>query len=153
MRHSSFKLSSLKSVRRASRSRQRGSVFVELSLIFMILACLLIGTLDFGQFLFIHQMLTERARSAVRYGVTTSPIDTTGVQNMVLYGQTTGTGTGIFGLTSAMVLVNIYNANTDDYRLTVKVTNFPYTVLSPYISGTYNGPDIVADLPLGANYQ
>jgi Flp pilus assembly protein TadG len=145
--------SSLKPVRTASRSRQRGSVFVELSLVFMVLACLLIGTLDFGQFLFIHQMLTERARSAVRYGVTTSPIDTTGVQNMVLYGQTTaGSGAGIFGLTSDMVLVNVYNANTDDYRLTVKVTNFPYTVLSPYISGTYNGPDIVADLPLGANF-
>jgi Flp pilus assembly protein TadG len=126
---------------------------VELSLIFMFLVCLLVGTLDFGQFLFIHQMLTERARSAVRYGVTTTPLDTTGVRNMVLYGQTTGSGAGVFGLTSEMVQVTVANANTDDYRLTVKVTNFPYTVLSPYISGTYHGPDIVANLPLGANYQ
>jgi Flp pilus assembly protein TadG len=124
-----------------------------MSLIFMVLVCLLVGTLDFGQFLFIHQMLTERARSAVRYGVTTTPIDTTGVQNMVLYGQTTGSGAGIFGLTPAMVQVTTANANTDDYRLTVKVTNFPYVVISPYIAGTYHGPDIVADLPLGANYQ
>jgi len=110
MRHRS----SLKPSRSASRSRQRGSVFVEMSMIFMILVCLLVGTLDFGQFLFIHQMLTERARSAVRYGVTTSPIDTTGVQNIVLYGQTTGSGNGIFGLTSGMVLVSAANANTDD---------------------------------------
>jgi Flp pilus assembly protein TadG len=124
-----------------------------MSLIFMILVCLLVGTLDFGQFLFIHQMLTERARSAVRYGVTTSPVDTAGVQNMVLYGQTTGSGAGLFGLTSGMVLVSTANPNTDDYRLTVKVTNFPYSVFSPYISGTYYGPDIIADLPLGANYQ
>jgi Flp pilus assembly protein TadG len=149
MRHRS----SLKPSRIASRSRQRGSVFVEMSLIFMILVCLLVGTLDFGQFLFIHQMLTERARSAVRYGVTTTPIDTTGVQNIVLYGQTTGSGTGMFGLTSGMVLVSTANPNTDDYRLTVKVTNFPYSVFSPYISGTYYGPDIIAALPLGANYQ
>ena len=126
---------------------------MELSLIFMALVCLLVGTLDFGQFLFIHQMLTERARSAVRYGVTTTPLDTAGVQNLVLYGQTTGSGPGIFGLTSDMVQVSASGANTDDYRLTVKITNFPYSVLSPYITGTYYGPDIVADLPLGANYQ
>lgn len=119
----------------------------------MLLICLLIGSLDFGQFLFIHQLLTERARSAVRYGVTTSPIDTVGVQNMVLYGQTTGEGSGAFGLTPAMVEVSVTGANTDDYRLTVKVTNFPYAVFSPYIAGTYYGPDIVATLPLGANYQ
>ena len=142
-----------KSTRSASRLRQRGSVFVELSLVFMAVVCLFIGTLDFGQILFIHQMLTDRARSALRYGVTTSPIDTTGVQNMVLYGQTTGSGTGIFGLTPAMVQVTTSNPNTDDYRLTVKVINFPYTVLSPTISGTYYGPDIVADMALGANYQ
>lgn len=126
---------------------------MELSLIFMVLVCLIVGSLDFGQFLFIHQMLTERARSALRYGVTTSPIDTTGVQNMVLYGQTTGSGNGIFGLTPAMVQVTASDANTDDYRLTVKVTNFPYSVLSPYIAGTFYGPDIVADMALGANYQ
>jgi Flp pilus assembly protein TadG len=140
-------------IRSASRIRQRGSVFVEMSLIFLVLICLLIGALDFGQFLFIHQMLTERARSAVRFGVTTSPIDTAGVQNMVLYGQTTGSGSGSFGLTSAMVVVTTAGANTDDYRLTVKVTNFPYTMVSPYIGGTHYGPDIIAALPLGANYQ
>jgi hypothetical protein len=59
----------------------------------------------------------------------------------------------MFGLTSGMVLVSTANPNTDDYRLTVKVTNFPYSVFSPYISGTYYGPDIIAALPLGANYQ
>jgi hypothetical protein len=79
-------------VRSTARGRQRGSVIVELSLIFMAVVCLVLGALDFGQFLFIHQMLTERARSALRYGVTTSPVDTTGVQNIVLYGQTTGAG-------------------------------------------------------------
>jgi len=119
----------------------------------MAVVCLFLGTLDFGQFLFIQQMLTERARAAVRYGVTTSPLDTTGVQNMVLYGSTTGSGAGIFGLTPAMVQVSATGVHTDDYRLTVKVTNFPYSVFSPYIAGTYYGPDIVAALALGANYQ
>lgn len=128
-------------------------MFVELSLIFMVVVCMLIGMLDFGQFLFIHQFLTERARGAVRYGVTTSPIDVTGVRNMVLYGETSGAGNGIFGLTPAMVEVSVDAANTDDYRLTVRVTNFRYLVFSPYIGGSYRGPEILATLPLGANYQ
>ena len=128
---------------------------VELSLIFIVVLSMLIGALDFGQFLYIHQCLTERAREGVRYGVTTAPIDTSGVQNMVLYGQTTqpAGGTGIMGLTSSMVVVSTPGANTDDYRLTVKVTNYPYTIFSPWIGGSYTGPDILASIPLGANYQ
>jgi Flp pilus assembly protein TadG len=135
--------------------RRRGSTLVELSLIFALVFCLLIGALDFGQFLYIHQALTERAREAVRYGITTSPIDTAGVQNMVLYGQPTqpAGASGAFGLTSSMVAVSTPGAGTDDYRLTVHVYNFKYTIFSPYISGSYTGPDIWATLPLGANYQ
>src|SRR5579863_8158192 len=105
--------------------RQRGSTIVELSLIFMIMLSLFIGALDFSQFLYLHQALTERAREAVRYGVTTSPLDTTGTQNMVLYGQPTqpSGATAFFGLTPAMVVVTAPDANTDDYRLMVLVTN------------------------------
>ena len=34
----------------------------------LVFICLMIGTLDFGQFLYLHQSLTERARAAARYG-------------------------------------------------------------------------------------
>jgi len=134
------------------RSRKRGSVIVELSLILLIVLSLLIGIVDIAQFLYIHQILTERARAAVRYGVSTDPISMSDVQNMVLYGQTTGTGSGIFGLEASMVSVTMPNIHTDDYRLLVKVTNYPYTIFSPLIAGSYNGPDITASLPLGANF-
>jgi Flp pilus assembly protein TadG len=138
-----------------NRRKQRGSALTELALIFVVVLSMLIGALDFGQFLYIHQSLTERAREGVRYGVTTSPVDTTGVQNMVLYGQATQpTGAaGTFGLTSAMVIVSTPDAGTDDYRVSVKVTNYPYTIFSPWIAGSYTGPDILAELPLGANFQ
>lgn len=137
------------------KAKQRGSALVELSLICLLVLGLMIGSLDFGQFLYIHQALTERARSAVRYGVTTSPVDTTGVQNLVLYGQTTQPrgASPAFGLTPSMVVVTTPDSGTDDYRLFVKVTNYAYTIYSPMISGTYNGPDILAGSPLGANYQ
>jgi Flp pilus assembly protein TadG len=136
-----------------NRRNQRGSALTELSLIFIVVLSMLVGALDFGQFLFIHNSLTERAREGVRYGVTTSPIDTTGVQNMVMYGTTTAGTTASFGLTSSMVVVSTSGSGTDDYRLSVLVTNYPYTIFSPWIAGSYTGPNILAELPLGANYQ
>jgi TadE-like protein len=132
--------------------RQRGSAIVELSLILLVVLSLMVGIMDIGQFLYIHQMMTERARGAVRYGASTNPISLTDVQNMVLYGQTTGSGPGIFGLQPGMVSVTMPNEHTDDYRLLIKITDYPYTIFSPLIAGTYTGPDITAALPLGANF-
>ena|SRR5438270_2756073 len=138
--------------RRNSRRRQRGSAFVETALTFTVFAAMLIGTFDFGQFLFVHQALVERARSAARWGAVTDPSNVTAVQNMVLYNQPTapsGTPAGYFGLTSDMVQVSGPGSGTDNYRLVVFITNYPYTILSPYIGGTYNGPNITMSVPLG----
>lgn len=146
---------------RASKQRERGSVFVETAFIFTTLAFMLIGAFDFGQFLFIHSALVERARSAARWGAVNDPTNLTAVQNMVLYNQpTTGnsgqgwgdsnsTPPGYFGLTSSMVQVSDPGTGSDDYRLTILITNYPYTVLSPYIGGTYNGPNITVSYPIG----
>ena len=84
-----------------------GNVIVETALIFLVFACLLLGAFDFGQFLFIHQALVERARYAVRLGAINDPTDTTSITNMVLYNQATspGGGTAYFNLTAANVIV------------------------------------------------
>lgn len=145
-----------------NRKRERGSVFVETAFIFTTLAFMLIGAFDFGQFLFIHQALVERARSAVRWGAVTDPTNTSAIQNMVLYNQSTTPGNsgngwgdtnatpaGYFGLTSSMVQVSDPGSGTDDYRVTILITNYPYTVLSPYIGGTYTGPNITVSYPIG----
>ena len=140
-----------------TKQHQRGSVFVETALVFTTLAFMLIGTFDFGQFLFIHQALVERARNAARWGAVNDPTNTTAIQNMVLYNQPNASGgngwgdnpPGYFGLTSDMVQVSTPGSGTNDYRLVVMVVNFPYTVLSPYIGGTYMGPNITVSYPIG----
>lgn len=141
-----------------SRKRQRGSVFVETAFIFTTFAFMLIGAFDFGQFLFIHQALVERARSAARWGAVNDPTNHTSIQNMVLYNQSTAPGnwdehsnnqSGYFGLTSDMVQVSDPGSGTNDYRLVVFITNYPYTVLSPYIGGTHVGPNITLSYPIG----
>lgn len=133
------------------RKRTRGSAFVEAALVFTSFAFMLIGAFDFGQFLFIHQALVERARSAVRWGIVNDPTDHTSIQNMVLYNQSTQPSgqAGYFGLTSSMVQVSDPGSGTNNYRLVVFITNYPYTVLSPYIGGTFTGPNITVSYPIG----
>lgn len=141
--------------------RERGSALVEGALICSAFFYLLIGIVDFGQFLFIHQTLSERAREGVRYGVVNDPTDSTSIQNVVLYGQASGgsvpataqsTDTGIFNVPRSDVTVTATGSATDDYRLTVQIVNYKYTIYSPFIAGSYNGPNILAGLPLGINY-
>ena len=128
----------------------RGSTLVELSLIFLVFFSMLIGAFDFGQFLFIHQALVERARLAARWGMATYPSPTnTQIQNMVIYGQSSAGTNGYFGLTSAMVTVTSSNANTWNARISILISNYPYKMLSPYIAGSYTGPNITVSVPLG----
>jgi Flp pilus assembly protein TadG len=135
------------------QKHSKGAVLLETGLVFVIFAFMLMGAFDFAQFLFIHQALVDRARSAARWGALSDPTNTTAIQNMVLYNQTTapsGASSGIFGLTASMVQVATQDtSSSDNYRLTVLITNYPYQMISPLIGGTHNGPNITISFPLG----
>ncbi len=135
----------------ARKKRSRGTAIVEASFIFLVFLLMLIGVFDFGQFLFVHQALVERARGAARWGAINDPTDTNSIQNKVLYDQPTAptSGSSYFGLTTSMVQVSTSGSGTDNYRLTVLITNYPYQMLSPYITGTYSGPNVLVSIPLG----
>jgi hypothetical protein len=68
---------------------------------------MLVGIVDFGQFLFFHQVLTDRARAGARYAAV-NPYNATSIQNVVVYNSPTapnGNPTGLFGLTTSNVTV------------------------------------------------
>jgi Flp pilus assembly protein TadG len=138
-----------RSVKSPRETSSGGSVIVETALIFLVFACLLLGAFDFGQFLFVHQALVERARYAARWGAISDPTNGTAITNMVLYNAPTGSGTGYFNLTSANVFVTNPGAGTDNYVLNVKLSGYKYTRVSPYIAGSYTGPQINVSVPLG----
>ena len=123
---------------------------VETGLTFTVFIFMLIGAADFGQFLFIHQALVERARNAARWGALSDPTNLTAIQNMVLYNQSTvpSAGRGYFGLTTSNVQVTNPGSGTTNSRVAVLITNYPYTVLSPTIGGTYSGPNISIAYPV-----
>jgi Flp pilus assembly protein TadG len=130
---------------------RRGSVMVEMALIGVIFFVLLVGIVDFGQFLFLQQAMVERARAAARWGAVTDPTNSTAIQNMVLYLRPTapGNGTASFGLTAAMVNVSTADAGTDNYRLVLQIAGYSYTVLSPFLAGSCRGAPISVSVPLG----
>ena len=124
---------------------------VESAFVFLGFFMMVVGTFDFGQFLFIHHALTERVRYAARWGAINSPNSTDAIRNMVLYNQSTvpsGTPSGYFGLTTSNVSVTILGANTVEYRILVTVQNYQFSMLSPYIARTYTGKTISAVVPL-----
>src|SRR5205823_10302962 len=129
-----MRVGSIASRRRSSR---RGGVFVETALIFIVFAALLIGTFDFGQFLFIHQALVERARYAARWGAINDPTDSTSTTNMVLYNQATTPPLGTasyLNLNAANVSVTTSGSGTDSYRLNLQVSGYSFNVFSLYIT-------------------
>jgi Flp pilus assembly protein TadG len=113
---------------------------------------MLIGAFDFGQFLFMHQALVERTRSAARWGSVNDPTNATSIKNMVMYNQSTTPGLGTssyFNLTTSNVDVSTSGYGTDNYTLNVKVSGYSYVVLSPGLTGTFTGPPITVNIPLG----
>jgi len=154
-----------KPISRARRRASSGHVMIEAAFIFIVFFSMLIGTFDFGQFLFIHQALVERARYAARYGMactsqTTCPTADQ-IRNMVLYYQSTDPGntTGYFNLTSSNVTVT---QTTDRIcvvqdssvyptlykRAIIQIHDYSYVMLSPFSAGSYNGPNITVATPV-----
>ena len=128
--------------------RQRGTALVETTLSLLLYTSILFSLVDSGYVMFLHQTLASRAESAARYGAL-NPSDTTGMQNMVLYNATTGSGTGIFGLTASNVNVSRTGSGTAADRVIVTVTNFHYPMINPGMSGT--GRDVTVSMPVEAN--
>ena len=143
-RHGTASVSEWENFRELAHARknraERGSAMVESALILLTFFVLLIGTIDFGQVMFFHQSLVERARSAVRYGVT-NPTNTAGIKNMAVYNTVTVSGTPspvLPNLTTAMVDVQNPGANTSSARVVVTISGYPMVFLSPYITQSFS---------------
>jgi len=124
---------------------ERGSTMVESALVLLTFLLLLIGTVDFGQLIYFHQSLVERARAAARYGAV-NPSDTAGIQNVALYNQsmTPNPPSSVLpGLTSAMISVSNPDANTSSARVVVTISGYQINFFSPYIAQAFNNRPVM----------
>ena len=129
----------LSKVHMKSRHNQRGQMFVESGLIMMIFLPVLIGIMDFGQFLYLHLSLTERTRAAAHYGAITTYTDGSDIANVAIYNDPAGAANGATPLLPNLqstdankdgyVSVSLTSPGTDDARIRVTITNYPYSFL------------------------
>ena len=126
------------------QKKQAGAALVEASLSLTLYVAVIFSLWDYGYVMFMHQTLANRAENAARYGAL-NPTDTTGMQNMVLYNATSGSGTGIFGLASSNVTAARSGSGTPADRVTITITKFQYHLIAPGISNT--AKDIAVTMP------
>ncbi|HTD43128.1 MAG TPA: TadE family protein [Bryobacteraceae bacterium] len=135
----------------ARRTRQRGQAMVESALVLIVTMGVLIGTCDFGQFLFLHQSLTERVRAAARYGaVRAYTWPGTEMLNVAVYNDPNapnGSSSIVPGLTTSMVTAEIIGEGTDSARIRVSINNFPFNFFSPWIAQHATARTIIASVP------
>jgi len=128
------------------RKRQKGQALIETSLVLIALLLMIVGIMDFGQFLFFHEALTDRARVGARYAAV-NPYDVTAIQNMVVYNNATapdGATSGLFGLRTSYVTVTPTLAGGAPTYVEVKISGFPIQFLSPYMTKSYTHHPIIA---------
>ena len=119
---------------------------MEMAFLLMLFLTILFGILDIGQVLFFHHLLCDRVRVGVRYAVVHS-YDTAAIRNVVAFDNPAGPrpgGSGLFGLTPAMVQVEEFDAGTPSARIQVGITTFPIHFVSPWL------PHIVTPGPFQA---
>lgn len=109
---------------------ERGTQFVELAIVLPILLLLFATTAEFGRFFYTYTTLTKATRSAARYLVTT-PNKTgadAGAQNLVVYGNTEGTGNPIVGglSTNNVQIVREGTVNGFPEKVTVVIDGYIY---------------------------
>ena len=138
-------------------SYQKGQAMVEAALILFVFITFIVGTLDFGQYLYFHQSLTERARAALRYGVINIG-DRLAIQNVAVYNDPAGTTNGakalIPSLTTDMVTVCLPGdadcsdpAAASNSRVTVTISGYQMTTFNLVMPRNFTNRPITASAP------
>ena len=138
---------------RKSNKSERGQAMLEAALTTLAFLFLLIGIIDVGQVLYVHQSIVERVRAAIRYGVV-HDFDADAIKYMVVYNSPTSPvadgeelPSGFLGLTVDNVDVTRDDATFNEDRLTVSVSDYTFSLLTPLVLGQYYGKPITASMP------
>ncbi len=123
---------------------------MESALIMLIFVPVLIGVADFGQLIYFHSSLTERARAAARYGAVHTYSDGSAIKNVAVYDNDSpanGTNPLLPGLTVGIVTATLDDAGTDSARITVTISNFPFSFISGFMSRSTWYKTVIATEP------
>ncbi len=131
---------------RSVRSRSKAAAIVEFIIVLPICLILIMATAEFGRAFMQYNTLTKSLRDGVRYVAANALVGSTGVvsingtvqvraQNLVVYGNTAGTGSAILpGLTTGAVTV----AGAGGGNVSLSVT-YPYGSIFVFVPGFFYG--------------
>lgn len=118
------------------RSKEKGSVFVEFALSFLVLFSIFTGAFEFGYAFYAYNTLVNAVREGARYASmkpydsatsTPSAAFSTAVQNIVVYGDPSpanGTMPILRGLSTSNVNIAVLSSGSAPLQMTVSITGF-----------------------------
>jgi hypothetical protein len=125
---------------RIRRTHERGAAMVEGALVLVVFITLCLAVVDFGQFLFVNQAITERVRWAARQGAVGRLSDAEMV-NMVVFGQKSpppAGAKGAYGLTPGNIEAHTIDKKELGRRVELSVRNLKYPGFTPLIAPRRN---------------
>jgi len=128
-----------------TKRSQQGSTAVEGALVLTVFLVTFIGIIDIGTVLFRMQGLTERARAGARWGVVNT-YDVTNIRNVVIYGNPSGTGGALFGLTAGLVSVSQVDLGDGISKIQIRIDNYPFRLYTPFLAGDRTLPRVEVSL-------
>jgi hypothetical protein len=123
------------------RTRQDGNTLIETSLILTVALVTFIGLIDLGSVLFRLQGLAERARAGARWGVVNT-YNATGIRNVVIYGNSAGSGTPLLMLSPSLVSVSVVDLGDGILKIRVVISNYPFRFFTPFLAGDRTLPAV-----------
>lgn len=134
-------------VDRRTTSRRKGQALVESALTLLVFLTMLFGIIDFGQYLYFQQTLTERARAAARVAVL-DPTQVDRIKNVALYNSyTAGTSPLLPSLTAAMITVTSADLGTPEGRVTIRISGYPISFITPGLARSMSAPVVTVTYP------
>jgi len=141
-----------------SNHRQGGAALIELALITPLLLLLALITTEFGRAMYEYNAVVKSTRDAVRYlSVQTPGTHTTEARNLMVYGNTAGTGAPLArGLSLANVPAGscctwqAAGANPIITTVTVRISSYTFHSMFPSVMGVVfadaNGNIVFSDI-------
>ncbi|HTA70034.1 MAG TPA: TadE/TadG family type IV pilus assembly protein [Bryobacteraceae bacterium] len=122
--------------RRTKKTDQRGSVFIEFALSFLVLFSIFTGAFEFGYAFYSYNTLVNAVREGARYA-SLKPYDSasstpstdfnTAVQNMVVYANPSPSNHAtpiLHGLSTSNVNLTVLTSGSAPVQMTVSISNF-----------------------------
>lgn len=126
---------------RLKKDNQRGSTLVEFAIGVTVFATAMFAVLEFSRALWVHNALADAARRGARYAVLHTTNDAAQAKNVVVYGNSAGTGSPMLNdLTTENVEVTYNNFGLNKGTVTVSITDYQFQFVIPIVGTTITMP-------------